>query len=416
MTLRDSIVDRLFGRTAQGIKYDLDRIHLAAKQLGNPQESFKVIHVAGTNGKGSVCAMVESIIRHHGFKTGLFTSPHLIDFEERFIINGKVISSKEWIELYQKIEPICLKQNLTFFEISTLLAFTLFEHKKVEWAIVETGLGGRLDATNIVDPEVSIVTAISMDHQEYLGDTIEQVALEKLGVVKENTPLVLGKQQNSKIYELAQRVCHERHAPFHCCQFEQKETGPTNTVRFKGRNFSVSLAGTYQKDNAHCALKAAELVGIKMNTQTEQAIKATFIPGRFQIVTIKSKSIVFDTAHNPAAAQHFCASLKKRFPDTPLCFIVGIMKDKKFTEMLLEYAKVAHTIVIAALASKRAAQPQELINCLSTSTTGKVEIGGAIKQSITKAVNDFKGVIAVTGSFITVGEAMQALGVKPFGN
>ena len=162
------ISQRLFLRTTHGIKLGLDRMRAAADRIGNPQDQYPSVHIAGTNGKGSVCAYLDSCLRRMGFKSGLFTSPHIVDFEERFIINGRPVASESWVAVYRDIEPVIEELGLTFFEAATLIAFELFKREKVEWAVFETGLGGRLDATNIIRPEAAVVTRLAMDHMDLL--------------------------------------------------------------------------------------------------------------------------------------------------------------------------------------------------------------------------------------------------------
>ncbi len=213
MHTASDIEHRLFNRTTKGIKLGLDRMFAAAATLGNPQNAYQCIHVAGTNGKGSTSAFIESVLREHGFKTGLFTSPHIISFEERFMINGKPIITRQWMDVYRSVEPIIEDLRLTFFEAVTLLAFELFKREKVEWAVFETGMGGRLDSTNIIIPKVASITAIAMDHMNFLGDNLLSIAGEKLGIVKKGIPLVMALPLQKEIVELAWAKCKELNAP-----------------------------------------------------------------------------------------------------------------------------------------------------------------------------------------------------------
>ena len=262
MTQRDSreIIERLFSRTRHGIKLGLDRMLAASDETGNPQNAYSSIHVAGTNGKGSVCAYMEAVIRSTGFRTGLFTSPHIVNFEERFIINGNPVPTLKWLEVYCDVENIIEKYNLTFFEAITLIAFELFKREKVEWAIFETGMGGRLDATNIIVPRVSVISVIGMDHTEYLGKNLSSIATEKLGIVKKNVPLVMLKSPQSAIESLAIKRCDEMSAP--CFMVSEDHSGEyatnVNSTNFlyNGKKFTTTLNGKFQVKNAMVAIKA----------------------------------------------------------------------------------------------------------------------------------------------------------------
>jgi dihydrofolate synthase/folylpolyglutamate synthase len=332
MRTREEIIARLFARTTQGIKFGVDRIKEATGRLNNPQDSYKIIHVAGTNGKGSVCAFLESLLRYQGYSTGLFTSPHLVNFEERFIVNGKPVLPEEWLEVYSDIEDIIDHYSLTFFEISTLIAFELFRRKKVDWAIIETGLGGRLDATNIVIPQATIITSLSVDHPEYLGDTLFSVAGEKLGIVKKNAPLIMAKHNDDSVTELALQTCKDSSAPFIVADEKEvdtvTQTGSGNKFQYKGMQYTISMCGKYQIINALCALKAFDALEMPTDDRTVQAIDKTYLPGRFQIVTVKGKEVIYDTAHNPDASANLCKEIKRRFGNKPVCIVTGIMADK----------------------------------------------------------------------------------------
>lgn len=418
MRNQEDIIKELFARTTQGIKFGLDRIAEAAGCLGNPQNAYRSIHVAGTNGKGSVCAFLESILSYQGYSTGLFTSPHIVRFEERFIINGKPVESGEWLEVYQDIEDIVNRYSLTFFEISALIAFELFKRKNVDWAIIETGLGGRLDATNIIIPQASVITNIGIDHTEYLGEDILSITEEKLGIVKENVPLVLGVQNNPEVTTLALRICIEKGAPHvfidkeEACNSMQIDSG--SGFRYNNRDYFIPLSGTYQVMNALCALKTIEMLGVAVEETAVKALGKTFLPARFQTVVVRGKEVVFDVAHNPQAVAELCEVIRHRFDNIPVCLVAGIMADKDAQYMFEKYTEFATKIIITRPETPRAATPSELVKKIPDSFKKNIEIIDNVKDAVCSACTKFDGIICVTGSFYLVGEAMTALQIEPY--
>lgn len=415
---RDEIVSRLFARTTQGIKFGLERIGEAANQLGNPHHHYNIIHVAGTNGKGSVCAFLESLLRHKGYTTGLFTSPHLVFFEERFISNGTCVRPGEWLEIYCDIEKTIDRYSLTFFEISTLIALVLFKRRQVDWAILETGLGGRLDATNIVTPKATVITSLSVDHTEYLGNDIFSVAREKLGIIESGVPLVMMNHSNAKVMALAQQRCEESRSSLIVVAEEGtdpvKGEGGDNNFYYKNLLFKVPLYGKYQIINALLAIKTIEALDMSLDEKATKAIKETFLPGRFQVVNCHGKEIVFDTAHNPEAASLFCKEVRKRFKGFPICIIAGIMKDKDKINMLDQYMKIADSIIFTRPETDRATAPEVLKEMISNVFKGEVLVKDTVSEAVSFACETCDGVICVTGSFYTVGEAMTALNMEPY--
>ena len=418
MRNREDILKNLFARTTQGIKFGLERISEAAACINNPQNAYNSIHVAGTNGKGSVCAFLESILRFQGYSTGMFTSPHIVRFEERFIINGKPVTTQQWLDVYQDIEDIANRYSLTFFEISALIAFELFKREKVDWAILETGMGGRLDATNIVIPRASVVTNIGIDHTEYLGSDILSIAKEKFGIIKENIPLIIVEQDNSEIMDTALRITKEKKSP--CIVVDKKEacdmvqTDYGNTFKYKNTCFAVPLNGTYQVMNALCAIKSIELLKLAKEEIMVEAISKTFSPARFQTFEVKGKKVVFDVAHNPQATGELCELIKQRFRDTPVCIVAGILADKDAHYMFQKYAECADSIIITQPKTPRAAPIDELVEKVPESFKKNIQVIDNVEDAVNSALEKFDGIVCITGSFYTVGEAMSALELEPY--
>ena len=243
----EAIFDYIFGLTVPGVKLELSRVERFMEILGNPHKDYPVIHIAGTNGKGSTASMLAAVLNAHGFRTGLFTSPHLIKPNERVRIGNQLIPDDYIIRKVQSWKSHIDALGITFFEVLTALGMVYFKEQKVDYAVFETGLGGRLDATNVVDPVASIITSISMDHENILGDTLEKIAFEKAGIIKSRRPLVLGKNSD-EIVDFMKAICSQRESPFHYVpdlvsikELAHKNTAQALTLDFKGRLVKVRL-------------------------------------------------------------------------------------------------------------------------------------------------------------------------------
>ena len=279
-----------------GIKKGLERIEALAAALGQPQNFYRTIHVAGTNGKGSVCAMLAEIFKVQGLKVGLFTSPHLESYCERIKINGVNISEEDFAEMIFRVKDCNVVA--THFEVLTAAAFLYFKMRRVDIAVIEVGLGGILDSTNIITPELSIITNVALDHENILGD-LENIALNKAGIIKEKIPIVTG--ATGKPLEIIRHVAAEKNSPLY-------EVNPLSLVPAP-----LSLKGEYQKFNAAIAIKAAELLGIDDDKIFSALAEVTW-PGRFEVVENSAGVFVIDGAHNPHGAIALRESLDKNFP------------------------------------------------------------------------------------------------------
>jgi dihydrofolate synthase/folylpolyglutamate synthase len=412
------ISNRLFLRTTQGIKLGLDRMQAAAAKIGNPQNSYKSFHVAGTNGKGSVCAYLESCLRGMGFSTGLFTSPHIIDFEERFIIGGRPVLSGAWVDVYRDLETVIEEFELTFFEASTLICFELFKREKVEWAVFETGMGGRLDATNVLMPQVSVIAKIAMDHMSFLGNNLESIAREKLGIAKPQTPLIMIEPDEPAIRKLAFDWCLQN--KIFCSFVSQVSAKRIELVqgrfRFEYRNqaFSLPLAGRHQVLNALAAISALAAAGLSTMDAIAAGIRSAVLPGRFQIVEIKGKTFVFDVGHNPDAAESFVKTLSATYPAMSVGIVAGIMKDKDIAGILKCYCSVASRLLLASPQVERSATTAELRVNVPHEFTGVVLETKSVAAAADAALASPEDVVCIVGSFYTVAEGMIALGQRPY--
>ncbi|MFA4905310.1 MAG: folylpolyglutamate synthase/dihydrofolate synthase family protein [Candidatus Margulisiibacteriota bacterium] len=365
----------------QNIKLGLERVQAVLVKLGNPQEKFKSILVAGTNGKGSVCAMLASILKEAGFTTGLFTSPHLYKWNERIKLNGKDISTRDLKRITKEIELAMGKVGLTPFEIITCVAFKYFAEKKVDRVVLEVGMGGRLDATNVVTPLVSVITNVDYDHMEYLGDTLEKIAYEKAGIIKHEVPLVTA-EQKPEVLEVIRRICDSNDA--------QIFIEPANkfAVKYLGENLFSPLLGPHQRRNEAVAVKVAELLHIDKST-IKKGLKKTKWPGRFQIVSRKPLIIV-DGAHNGAGAKALIETINEQKIRRPLTFIVG-MQDYKDAEAFLKViTPLADHLILAKSTHPQAAD------------LGTLSVREALKEA-----KKLKNPIIITGSLFLVADALK---------
>jgi dihydrofolate synthase/folylpolyglutamate synthase len=417
------IKSSLFSHVNKGIKYDLDRMFKASSLRGDPHNSYSSIHVAGTNGKGSTSAYIESVLRRAGYKTGLYTSPHITNFEERFRIDGVEISEDVWFDVYKDQEKIINDLGLTFFEAATLMAFEIFSRAGVQYAVFETGMGGRLDATNIIVPKVSVITKLALDHREYLGDTLEAIAGEKLGIVKPGAPLVMLEPNDRRIKKLAVDKCAESGSEliFSPVGVTDGDSGVTDVLcrddgvsfRLDGRRYDLSMMGEYQAQNAALAVNALRRVGGFDYQTVYEGMKSAVLSGRFQIVEVNNQQAVIDVGHNPDAAEALAGALKKRFPGRRVFFVLGMMRDKDINTVLKILAPCASAFYFTRPKTERAADPYGMMGLTDGKFGGRrvvvEDVGEAVGAALRDAANTVDTIVCVTGSFYTVSEAMKIL-------
>jgi dihydrofolate synthase/folylpolyglutamate synthase len=317
-------------------KKDIGNIIKACKILNNPEKKIKTIHIAGTNGKGSTAHMLASILQEAGYKTGLYTSPHLKDFRERIKINGKTIDKKYIINFIKENQLEFEKINMSFFEFTVAMAFNYFTESKVDIAIIETGLGGRLDSTNIINPELSIITNIGLDHTNLLGNTIEKIAFEKAGIIKKNTPIIIGRKQH-KTKEIFKSIAKEKNAKLYY------NDNPKNII--------TDVKGDYQNENIGTAIKAIEVLNWNIsNEQINQGInnilKNTGLEGRWQKLS-ENPLTICDVSHNEDGIKNILRQIEKtKF--NKLHFIFGSVNDKVLTNIFKLLPKKAKYYFCAA--------------------------------------------------------------------
>ncbi len=408
--------------TSQGkfyIKLGLERVSKVLSFLGNPQESLKVVHVAGTNGKGSTCALLESALRANGYKTGLYTSPHLIDYTERIKINGIDIDQKDFAGLLFKIVEISDKQkiHLTEFEILTVMAFLYFQEQKVDVVILETGLGGRLDATNVVKkPLVSVITSIDFDHVDRLGDTIEKIAIEKSGIIKPNTHVI--SLDDNKGIDTIKKIVQEKKAHFSSvvkfpCLIDKNQ----NLYEFKDFQFKMPLLGLWQKYNLGLVFKTLEILNIKdfklNKNNIIKGVENTKWQGRMQF--FPEFNLIIDGAHNVSSAKLLKQSLDLYFPNKKRLWLYGSLKSKNYKLIIKELFNDGDTVFCTKSSFVSAENPRilkEVIlsNFNNCNVTECESIKKYVNNFYTKSNGDSVRIIA--GSLYLAGEALSLLGNK----
>jgi len=351
------ILNYLYGLNQWGVKLRLEEMEKLIKALDHPQDKFKSVHVTGTNGKGSTCAFLASILEQAGFKVGLNTSPHLVRFNERIKINGTNISNKKLAELTAVIKEKVESNQIstTFFEFTTALAFLYFAHEKVDYAVIEVGMGGRLDATNVLLPEISIITSIDLDHTGNLGETKELIAKEKAGIIKESRPVITA-ETDPKIIALFKEICQERKIILlvldEVLKAEKiKSDLKGQTFRMSGiinNTFKIKLLGEYQLRNASLAVLTAHQLGISLD-KIKTGLKKAVWPGRLEIIR-KDPLVIVDGSHNPQGFNTLKSFLDKNIfnKDNPkkIILVLGIAKDKKREEMLPLIVPLAEQVIV----------------------------------------------------------------------
>lgn len=420
-------LDTIYRLGRFGIKLELETIQNILKLLNYPHKNYNIVHIAGTNGKGSTASYIASILRKAGFKTGIYTSPHLVKFNERIVIDGEQISDDAVVQAYNAVHSVDMgKRRATFFEITTAMAFYHFSKANVEWAVIETGMGGRFDATNIVLPKVAVITNLSIEHTDYLGSTIKDLAKEKGGIIKNNTPVVTAVSQPSGI-EVLQRLAKDRNADLfrHKKDFSARKKAGQEIFNYSGihgrfNGLTKPLPGDHQKENMSLALAACEIIFKKFKTKdprynlTEELVKeglgATRWPGRLEVVRQKPEVIV-DGAHNFQAAKVLSAYLSERFADRKLTLVVGILDDKPHEKMLQFLLPSVDRVIVTKAKIDRSIEPEVLERAVKKLSKAKVKVIEDVQDAVSYAI-DTSGendAVCIAGSLYVAGEAKEKL-------
>ncbi|MGA8430763.1 MAG: folylpolyglutamate synthase/dihydrofolate synthase family protein [Candidatus Sulfotelmatobacter sp.] len=436
-------------------KFDLQHMRVLLRGLQHPELRFPSVLIAGTNGKGSTAATLASILSASGLKTGLYTSPHLLRINERIRVNGEDIGDDDFAALYSEVGSEAerlvecgeLPWHPSFFEMMTAIAFEYFSRERVGIAVLEVGMGGRLDATNVVEPLVSIITDISLDHQKFLGNTVTEIAREKVGIIRPEGVVVTLPQQ-PEANDVIGNTVMDLHAsgvnavpyvppvspgsvgylarrPFNAENAEHAEKGRANRVyryplEVMGQEILVetSLVGRHQLRNVALAIAAAVELSKKFQGITartiERGVRETKWPGRFQRLSIPGwPEIVMDVAHNPAGAWALRAALSESYENRPLIFIFGAMRDKAIAEMTEILFPLAESVVVTRAENPRSASPEEIEQAAARTAVKMVatpDAESALAEA--KKLAEADAVIVITGSIYLVGEAMRVLEAK----
>lgn len=346
------------------IKPGLEAIETALEKLGNPQKSLKIIHVSGTNGKGSTIQFMEAILRAHGYTTGTFTSPAIHDLHDQIRMNGEAATKASIDDAFQEIKNAGQSGKLTDFELLTVVAFLVLKKGSPDYVLIETGMGGLLDSTNVVNPIVSVITSIALDHTQFLGESIEEIARHKAGIIKEKTPVIIG-QLPTEALDVVQQVVNEKKSSLKIYGTDfiiEKNTVETfkgmNTFNFKERK----MKGPHQRINTAVAIEALLAAGIELKEEkVEKALKTAQLPHRFEEVL---PNVFLDGAHNPAAARALRETIETEFPGEKVDFVIGMLKRKDLKGTLDELLPIAHSFTFLTFHHPEAASGEELMrNC-----------------------------------------------------
>jgi len=422
-------LDYIYNLNKYGIKLGLNNISYLLFLLGNPHKYLNIIHISGTNGKGSTAAIISSILQANGFKTGLYTSPHLVDFTERMKINSQNISQEKVCELLERIKPYIEEvsnttgyNHPTFFEVITAMAFLYFYEEKVDFLVLEVGLGGRLDATNVCQPLISVITRIDYDHMDKLGSSLKEIAREKSGIIKPGK-IVISSSQYDEAYNEIKKIANERNSPLFSIgkkiNYQIKKTDITGSIfDLKGiyseyKDMYVSLIGKHQVDNAATAIATIEALRIKgLNIPTKairDGLGKVRWKGRLEIIQ-NEPLLVLDGAHNPNGIKIVRQTLEELFSYNRLILVLAIFSDKDYKKMVQIISPIADLIITTKAKNPRATPPQVIAKEVEQYINkNKIIVTENIPQAINCALSNSKknDLICITGSLYTVGEVKR---------
>lgn len=419
----EEAVKRITARLKFGSNQKLDRIEKLLSLAKNPEKNLKYIHVAGTNGKGSVCFALENILRKANYKTGLYISPSIDSLNERIRINGECISNKKFAEIYSFFEPLShdkfFKDNpVTEFEMMTAIAFKFFKDSGCDIVVLETGMGGRLDATNVIDsPLCSVITSIDLDHTKVLGNSIQKITIEKCGIIKRDSEVVVGPKQNLIVYSTAHvfsKILNNSMyiADISCLKNLKYSLEDGFSFEYKGINLKASLHGEYQIDNLATICKTIEILRKKINIPIEsiqEGLATIYIPCRMEIMH-RDPLVILDSAHNPAGADRLSQFIRNHLKDKHIVGIIGAFKDKDVKSMIFETTDLFEKIITVEPKSKRA-MPLEKLTKIASEYNENVLACESVDQAIHEALkNTHKNACVVMfGSFSIMSDAKISL-------
>jgi len=408
-----------------GSSLGLSRMQAALAVLGNPERTLRVVHVAGTNGKGSTSSIIASILRSSGLVTGLYTSPYLDSFTNRFGLDGRDITAQGVVDMVQRIRPIAEEVGLTQFEFITTLAFAFYAEQQVDALVLEVGLGGRFDATNVITPAVSVITNIGFDHMEFLGDTLGKIAWEKAGIVKPHVPVTTA-VEGSEPYTVIADVANSSNAPLRLLGRDygyvaREASLAGQTLDYWGLEpilgLELSLLGPHQLKNAALAVDAALMLkgqGWQITPQhITTGVRSARWPGRFEVMPVGATTVIMDGAHNTHGVAALIATLEQYLPGRKVLLVSGIMKDKSPATMLMGLAPYVRRLYACAPDLPRATTPSHLAQ-IAQRLELSAESYHSVQQALAAAIDEAKHsgeAVLVAGSLYTVSEARAALGL-----
>ena len=418
---RDAL-DYLFARTTGGFKFGLERTRELLAHLGNPERRYPSLHIAGTNGKGSSVATINALLAAKGLRVATYTSPHLVDFRERMVVGDVPIPAADVVDFITRYTPVVEEIGASFFEATTVMAFDYFARAGADVAVIEAGLGGRLDSTNVLTPLVAGVTSIGLDHTEYLGTTLEEIAYEKAGIFKPGAPAVIG-EPDARIRALL--ADHARRSGAATVRVATEELrldrvevdglGTTCEMRWRGEHavLRTPLAGRHQAANLVFALVMLDAAGPPFAVGLEHAgrhLDAVRIPGRFQ----RLDRYIFDVAHNPAGADVLAQTIRAVHPVEPITVVLCVLRDKDWREMIRTLSAVATRFILTMAPTAPTSRAWDLDEVLSFTHAVGVEAESiADFERALALARANEGTVLITGSFHTVGDAMTLLQVSP---
>lgn len=423
LTSYGEAIQALFARTTGTIKPGLERTEALLAKLGSPHRKLSAIHVAGTNGKGSVVATCEALLRARGLVVGRYTSPHLVDFRERITVNGQPIFEEEVLEFLERWIPTAEEMGATFFEVTTALAFDWLAKREVDLAVIETGLGGRLDSTNVLTPRVATVTSIGLDHTDLLGDTLEAIAREKAGIFKAGVPAVIGEPAPA-IRELLAKCAKEAAATpvvvldddYAISNVEVSARGTSFTLLGgrDGQTITTPLLGEHQARNTATAIATLAAIGneyLPPPGEISKALAGVFLPGRFE----RRGKVIFDVAHNPDGARTVAETIRAVNPPSPRTALVAVLADKDWRGIIRELAPAVDRFVFTNAPSAPAERRWDPAEAHSFAKARGIAADLEPDMDAALALGQERSeTLLVTGSFHTVGDAMSRLQVSPF--
>ncbi len=418
-------IQYLYSLTSLGWKLGLNKIRSLLNELNDPHEKFKSIHIAGTNGKGSTAAMIESILRSAGYKTGLYTSPHLVYIGERIKVNGETINEDALVNYISRLRPLLTKYKCTFFEAITAIAFVYFAEQKIDIAVIEVGLGGRLDATNVITPLMSIITNIEIDHTQQLGSDRKSIAIEKAGIIKPNSICITNSRYES-VSAIFSQICKQRNAEHirvdQLAKVNQVQLGEKVTSLDMGINGSIfpqlklSLVGEHQIQNAALAVAAATILNSKFLPIKIENIYHGLVdvqwPGRLQTISWNPR-VVVDVAHNLNGISEVKKSIRTIFSYDRLIVLFGVCKDKNYTAMIKALAPSADLFIAIKAGTDRALSPTTIAN-IALKYTDQVHKFKTSTEGMNFALQQVKpnDMILGIGSHYIVSEIIAGLNQK----